>query len=252
MAGKHGFPVDPKVWHFHPVGLAENFTHLDNKITVDFLERVLDKKGSWFNGKGNTIDFEERFKENYPDIYQISKGKFVRLLNDALIRYGIDKDYYMAHFISQCFHESAHFETTIEFASGEYYNPGADNHPNAKANGNTQVGDGPKYKGKGLIQLTWKKNYKKYTDFKGGEINFVDLPDLLASDMYYAIDVSCWFWRNGGGIREKFNAKGDINVLIDNDKNNVALVTKAINGSDNGLSDRMRIFNRIREEWGLK
>ncbi len=48
--------------------------------------------------------------------------------------------------------------------------------------------------------------------------------------MSNAIEASCWFWRNNGGIHRKYDAKGDINVLIDKEKNNVELITLAVNG----------------------
>jgi predicted chitinase len=171
----------------------------------------------------------------------------VQILNEALVRHGITTGYQKAHFLAQCFHESAHFETTIEFASGEGYNPGR--HRDAEKNGNTSMGDGPKYKGKGLIQLTWKNNYTKYSNYR--DINFTVSPDLIASDMFNAIDVSCWYWRNNGGVYKKHNAKGDINVLIEHEKNNVDLITLAINGGSNGLAERKEIFEAIKKEWRL-
>ena len=69
--------------------------------------------------------------------------------------------------------------------------------------------------------------------------------------MYNAIDASCWFWRNIGGRYKKYNAKGDINVLIENEKNNVELVTLAVNGGYNGLAERKKVFTAIKKEWGL-
>lgn len=217
-------------------------------ITVPFLEEVFQKEGTWFNGRGSSFAFQESFIKNYPNVYHFDKEKFVLLLNQLLNQYGITGPYHQAHFLSQCFHESAHFETTIEFASGNAYDPS--HNPNASQHGNTENGDGPKYKGRGLIQLTWKNNYKKYSEFRG--VDFVSNPDLIAQDMRNAIDVSCWFWRNNGAIYKKYNAKGDINVLIDNEKNNVELVTRAVNGGTNGLADREKFFNRIKEKWKLE
>lgn len=70
--------------------------------------------------------------------------------------------------------------------------------------------------------------------------------------MFNAIDASCWYWRNNGGVYVKYGAKGDINVLIDNDRDNVSLVTLAVNGGDNGLPEREELFHLIKKEWGLK
>jgi predicted chitinase len=70
--------------------------------------------------------------------------------------------------------------------------------------------------------------------------------------MNLAIDVSCWFWRKKGAVYQKHEAKGDINILIDKEPFNVSLVTLAVNGGSNGLSERADIFNALMKEWGLK
>lgn len=241
--------AEGKAWHLPPIGLLATFSSpRTEEITVQFLEKILKKSGDWFTGRGGSRGFVERFQKDYPSIYKINKNDFVQILNAALIRHGITTNYQKAHFLAQCYHESAHFETTIEFASGERYNPGQ--HPDAIGRGNTEMGDGPRYKGKGLIQLTWKNNYAAYSRYRG--IDFVGSPDLIASDMYNAVDASCWFWRNIGGIYKKYNASGDINVLIDHEKDNVELVTLAVNGGANGLAERKEIFDSIKREWGLK
>ena len=242
-----GLPEHGQVYHFHPVGLVGQFSASGRKITVGFLEKVTGKSGNWFTGKGGGRTFIEEFGGKYPEIYRYDKHAFVSLLNDALDRYQIVTPYQQAHFIAQCFHESAAFETTVEFASGSGYDPGM--HPDARANGNTSIGDGPKYKGKGLIQLTWKNNYAAYSNFRS--LDFVGQPNLVADNMYDAIDVSCWFWRHNGGVSRKYDTRGDINVLIDNEPHNVRLVTLAVNGGDNGLHERMKIYEQIRQEWGL-
>ncbi|WP_166359588.1 glycoside hydrolase family 19 protein [Pseudomonas akapageensis] len=247
VAEKVGLPGYAKVYHFHAVGLAGRFQTSTRRITVDFLEKITGKTGDWFTGKGGGRTFTREFEEKHPQIYKYDKYKFVILLNEALERYGIISPHQQAHFISQCFHESAAFETTVEFASGTQYDPG--NHTNATASGNTEVGDGPKYKGKGLIQLTWKNNYRSYSKYRG--IDFVSSPGLLAENMFDAIDVSCWYWRHNGAVSKRHNAQGDINVLINNEPNNVGLVTLAVNGGTNGLHDRTQVYESIRKIWGL-
>lgn len=248
IKGVDGFPTDLSPWHFHPIGLIGNFANTDCcAITVELLEKMCGKSGDWFTGKGGSRTFVQEFPEKYPNIYKYDKYKFVSLLNNKLKEYGIVGCYHKAHFLAQCFHESARFETTIEFASGEGYNPGV--HPDAIKNGNANLGDGPKYKGKGIIQLTWKNNYAAYSAHR--RIDFVTDPDLIAADMESAIDASCWYWRNKGAISEKYDARGDINIVIDHEKNNVRLVALAVNGGHNGLSERQGLFDRIKKEWGL-
>ncbi|MHC5350620.1 glycoside hydrolase family 19 protein [Metapseudomonas furukawaii] len=247
VAGAGVLPASGSISCIHPLTIGISLA-TTRRITVEFLEKVTGKTGDWFTGVGGSASFVKEFPENYPNIYMFDKYEFVEILNELLHRYGIETPYQQAHFISQCFHECANFETTVEFASGERYNPGA--HPDAIKNENTDPGDGPKYKGKGLIQLTWKKNYRLYSCFKGGD--FVSNPNLIAEDMNLAIDVSCWFWRKNGAVHKKYDAKGDINILIENEPRNVGLITLAVNGGDNGLAERRRIFEKIAMAWGLR
>ncbi|WP_223515520.1 glycoside hydrolase family 19 protein [Pseudomonas sp. GL-R-26] len=247
VAEKVGLPVYGKVFHFHPVGVSGLLNTTERRITVELLEKVTGKSGNWFTGRGGGRNFINEFKARYPLIHKHDKYEFVASLNKAFERYQITSPHQQAHFIAQCFHESAGFETTVEFASGEQYDPGR--HVNAAASGNTEIGDGPRYKGRGLIQLTWKNNYAAYSSYRG--VDFVRSPNLIAENMFDAIDVSCWYWRHNGAVSRRHNARGNINILIDNEPDNVRLVTLAVNGGDNGLHERVKIYEAIREEWGL-
>ena len=131
-----------------------------------------------------------------------------------------------AHFLSQIGHESGALVFTEELASGDAYEGRADL-------GNTQPGDGPRFKGRGLIQLTGRANYTKYGHDKGR--NFVDGDNctLLATDPELAVDVACWFWKTRG-----------LNALADAD--DIEAVTRRINGGLNGLDDRQRYLGRAK------
>ena len=91
-----------------------------------------------------------------------------------------------AHFLAQLAHESAGFTTTEEFASGSAYE-------GRKDLGNIYKGDGVKYKGRGLIQLTGRSNYKTLGDQLG--VDFVDDPKL-AGQFPYAALTAALFWKN--------------------------------------------------------
>lgn len=239
-----------KMWFIHPagmMGLIQERNDADYLITVELIETVLGHQKKWFTGKSGGKLFASKFRDDYIDVYEYDKELFVSSLNDKLDKYGIVGPYHKAHFLSQCLHESSNLDTTLEFGSGRNYDP--DQHKDAIANGNENMGDGPKYKGRGLLQLTWKKNYKRFSLYSG--VDCVENPDLIASNMLNSIEASCWFWRHNGGVYKKFNARGDIKILVDNEKNNVRLISLAVNGGENGLAERENYFSRIKSIWGL-
>jgi putative chitinase len=130
----------------------------------------------------------------------------------------IDSPLRMAHFLAQLAHESGDLRYTEEIASGQAYEGRADL-------GNTQPGDGKRFKGRGLIQLTGRNNYKAYGDDRGKDFTTDATAPLIASDAMLSADVSGWFWDSRG-----------LNDLADLD--DVNAVTKKINGGFNGLNDR--------------
>lgn len=89
--------------------------------------------------------------------------------------------------------------------------------------GNNLNGDGWKYRGRGLKQITFKSNYEECGKALG--LNLVDSPDLLLQDKYAALSAG-WFWKANGC--NQFADAGDVNGL-----------TRRINGGLNGLQDRI-------------
>lgn len=150
-------------------------------------------------------------------------------LKTGMVKYGITSPLQIAHFIAQLGHESMSFLYTEEIASGAAYEGRSDL-------GNTHAGDGRRYKGRGLIQLTGRANYAAYSKFAG--IDYVAQPERLSTDPVVAVDVSCWFWKDRGVDRlaEMDDAKA---------------VTKRINGGFNGLDDRLQNLKRAKAVLGL-
>lgn len=145
-------------------------------------------------------------------------------IKTAMTKYGMTSPLQIAHFVAQIAHESASLLYTEELASGEAYE-------GRKDLGNTQEGDGRRYKGRGLIQLTGRANYAAYSKFTG--VDYTAKPELLSTDPLVAVDVSCWFWKDRG-----------IDRLADAD--DVKAVTKRINGGYNGLDDRIQYLRRAK------
>lgn len=130
-------------------------------------------------------------------------------------RFEINTPVRQQHFLSQCAHESDHFQTTREYASGRAYE-------GRKDLGNTTKGDGERYRGRGLIQLTGRFNYTTASAALGEP--YVDDPALVEKFPAAAI-VSGWFWATHG-----------LNELAD--KDDIHLVTRRVNGGLNGLPSR--------------
>ncbi|OLT54827.1 hypothetical protein BJF89_00925 [Corynebacterium sp. CNJ-954] len=133
-----------------------------------------------------------------------------------------------AHWCSQIGHESVGLQYMEEIASGTAYNP-----PSrvAQSLGNTQAGDGPRYKGSGPIQLTGRSNFRAFTRWAQAQghttIDFEAQPQLVRSDPRWGFLAASWYWTV---------ARPNLNGLCDAD--NVDAVTIAINGGTNGIADR--------------
>lgn len=127
-----------------------------------------------------------------------------------------------AHFLAQIGHESGAFRWLEELASGNAYEGRADL-------GNTQPGDGARFKGRGLIQLTGRANYAAFGKVVG--MDLVGNPGLVASDPSLAVRAATWFWTNKS-----------LNVAADAD--DIERVTRRVNGGLNGLADRMDYLDR--------
>lgn len=121
-------------------------------------------------------------------------------------KYAITSNLRMAHFIAQLGHETASFRYAEEIADGSAYEGRRDL-------GNTEPGDGKRFKGRGLIQLTGRANYTAYSKDSG--VDYVAKPQLVASDPFVAVDVACWYWDT-----RKINRSAD--------KDDVKVVTKRL------------------------
>ena len=139
-----------------------------------------------------------------------------KVFASTLARYAIDTPLRVAHFLAQIAHESDGFCTTEEYSDGRAYEGRRDL-------GNVKPGDGPRYKGRGLIQLTGRMNYALTGKALG--LNLVGDP-LSVNDPVTYLLVACEFW-----TRLKINAGCDADDLYE--------VTRLVNGGLNGLDSRL-------------
>ena len=141
----------------------------------------------------------------------------------TLESYDITSRLRIAHFLGQTCEESAGYRTTEEFASGKEYEGRADL-------GNTQKGDGPRYKGRGLLQLTGRANYADYGKALG--VDLVNNPTLAAQPAL-SLKIACEYWKRH-------------NINADCDRDDVQAVTRKVNGGLNGLSDRIAFTQKAK------
>ncbi len=138
-----------------------------------------------------------------------------------------------AMWCAQIGHESGGLRWMEEIADGSQYEGRADL-------GNTQPGDGRRFKGRGPIQVTGRGNYAQLSRWAHGKglapspTFFVDQPEQLASDRYGFVGV-VWYWTA---------ARPQINSLAD--AGDIEGVTRAINGGLNGIDDRRGRWDRCR------
>lgn len=140
----------------------------------------------------------------------------------AMRKYGVGRTpIQRAHLLAQCAHESGVWIYKEEIASGAAYE-------GRKDLGNTQTGDGKRYKGRGYVQLTGRANYRKYGPVAGAD--FENNPTIVATK--YFADTACMFWKS-----HKLDSKA-----VDSSETTIKVITKKINGGYNGLADRMKKF----------
>ena len=149
---------------------------------------------------------------------------FLEPLNAAMDEFEINAPARQAAFLAQIAHESGSLRYVKEIASGAAYE-------GRKDLGNTEEGDGMRFKGRGLIQITGRANYTQCGAALG--LDLLAEPDLL-EQTGNACRSAAWFWHTRG-----------LNELADDGE--FKLITKRINGGYNGLEDRRAYYTRAKE-----
>ncbi len=185
---------------------------------------------------------------------------YIPFITTVLPKFGIDTPLRKAHFLAQLAHESGALQFTQEnlnysvqglrsvfgkyFPTIELANAYARKpekianrvYAGRMGNGNEASGDGWKFRGRGLIQLTGKDNYQKFSQENG--IDCIKNPDLLLQPEW-ALTSACWFWK-----------KNNLNKFADAD--DIIMVTKRINGGTHGLPDRQQYLNSFKQIYQIK
>lgn len=185
---------------------------------------------------------------------------WVDAMNEVFPKYEINTPERIAAFIAQCGHESGGWRTfsenlnysakALDAIFGKYFvRAGRDAeeyarqpekianviYANRMDNGDTDSGDGYRYRGRGPIQLTGKANYSAFS--ADMDVDAVDNPDQVAEDKEIALMSAIWFWNKNG--LNKYADEGDIKTM-----------TKRINGGYIGLEDRIHHYKEAMEMLG--
>ena len=150
-------------------------------------------------------------------------GVFVPVLNTAMSKRGIVTIARIAAFIAQVGHESGQLRYVREIWGPTAQQVGYEGRADL---GNTVIGDGSKYRGRGLIQITGRANYAACGEALG--LDLINQPELLEQPQHAAMSAA-WFWSTKG-----------LNTLAD--KGEFVKITRRVNGGVNGLEDRQRLY----------
>lgn len=204
-----------------------------------------------------------------PNVNKDRIDEAVAALNMWAVHYGINTERRMAHFLAHVMVESGglkYLEENLNYSEQgllktfhKYFKTSEDAaafahkpmqianrvYANRMGNGNEASGDGWKYRGRGIIQLTGRTNY---LNFKNSDLCIGDpitKPDILAK-FPEAYKSGMWFWQTNG-----------LNEIADRDSGSnyadvCTEITKKVNGGTNGLSDRLYYLRKFKKEFGLK
>ena len=201
----------------------------------------------------------EQLSAALPDVKDENIELFYESLVAAMEEFGIDSPARMAGFLAQCAHESANFSAVREnlnySADGlnkifpKYFKNAGRNaqeyhrqpekianvvYANRMGNGDEMSGDGWRFKGRGLIQLTGRTNYTLCgTDL---EVDLIESPEYLETPEGAARSAGWYWWKN------------NLNAFAD--KNDIVGMTKRINGGTIGLEDRKNHYFHALEALG--
>lgn len=185
---------------------------------------------------------------------------YLPALNEVLPKFGIDTPLRVCHFIAQIAHESGGLKyesenlnysaTALRAVFGKYFKDEAvaqeyHRQPERIANvvyadrmgnGPSDTCDGWNYRGRGLIQLTGKDNYRICGEAIG--IDLVEQPEVVAEQPAISVSAACWYWNSR-----------HLNQLADQD--NIVAITRKINGGTHGLENRKAYLHRAKQAFNI-
>lgn len=175
----------------------------------------------------NDTSFKNLLFATYPKGLKSNIDRLSTPVFNYLDKYQIDTESRICHFLGQIGHETGELRYREEIATGAAYEF-------RKSLGNIYKGDGRKFKGRGIIQLTGRYNYQLFADTYNLPIVMLK-PEIIANEDDLCALTAFFFWK-----RNKLNSFADVN--------DIKGLTKRINGGYNGLKDRIRLYNNAKLE----
>ena len=167
---------------------------------------------------------DDELRQIMPNCPAAKRADYLPFIQQAMEEFEITSYLRETTFLAQLAHESAELRYMEEIASGAAYE-------GRKDLGNTQPGDGKRYKGRGPIQLTGRANYTKYGGLLG--LDLVNDPTIAATKEV-GFRIAGEYWQLNG-----------LNELADQQQ--FKAITKRINGGYNGLDDRIKYYGRAKK-----
>jgi len=249
------FPTSPNVYHFHPVGVVGNFSGAPQLITIEMLRAV------------EPLNSEAYYERIIPHLNQYAilyEVQTPRRIAHFLSQVGHESSFHITEEslnygakrmreIFGCNGGSKHYNKSTDDCSlgrlrnklwtdAAYYEHNAEHlgnyvYANKNKNGDESSGDGYKYRGRGIIQLTGRGNYSSFQDFHNSIApqdtkDFLSNPELLVSEVKYGVESAFYYWKinNLNSVAETGDVKS---------------VTQIVNGGQNGYDDRKERYNRL-------
>ncbi len=262
------FPNNKQAYFFHPVSFIENIVSHPDKYIVTEYPSVITLEMLQAVKRGNTLYYRE----------------ILPFMNEYASKYNVNTPIRIAHFLSQIGHESSFIirNESLKYSVNRmrsifgrrgrrtklYDNPGKyayfyqgrkipnndrrlGNYVYASrlGNGNEASGDGFRYRGRGMIQLTGKDNYRRYT-IQHNKVSsedprdFVENPDLVVSNKRYGVESAFVWWEQNNMNRAADKTFVDrVNQARMNER--IKTITRKVNGGLNGVTDRTRNFWKV-------
>lgn len=166
---------------------------------------------------------DDELRQIMPNCSGEKRSLYLPFIQQAMQEFEITEYLREAAFLAQLAHESAELRYMEEIASGAAYEGRRDL-------GNTEPGDGKRYKGRGPIQLTGRANYETYGELLG--LDLIESPTIAATPEV-GFRIAGQFWKLKG-----------LNELAD--QQNFEKITRRINGGLNGQEDRVKYYERAK------